>query len=292
MVTPQVLATDLDGTLIPLAGNAQNARDLRELEELLRRTGMQLLYVTGRHLASITAVMSESQLPQPDWIIGDVGTSIYARKLAGHSDVQGVGVDGGEAGSGSTSTPLPSSDGYVLVSEYADHLQALVGEYCVDRLAESLQPVGGLRKQEAQKQSRFKLSYYVDSELLTDTARRVEQRLLDSQAPYSMIASRDPFNGDGLIDLLPRQVTKAYAIGWWAAQHCVAHQSILYAGDSGNDSAVFAAGYLSIVVANAAPEVLQAAQAAHARAGWSDRLFGPPAQATSGVLAGVKHFLG
>ncbi|MEO8268410.1 MAG: HAD-IIB family hydrolase [Aureliella sp.] len=278
-MTPQVLATDLDGTLIPLDGNAQNVNDLIRISEHLSQCGMQMLYVTGRHLASIQGVMQEMSLPQPDWIIGDVGTSIYRREVpkeAGHYIAP--------------ATSSETINSYTLDSSYVSHLHDLVGDFTVDRLAAGLESIGELRRQEPEKQTRFKLSYYVAHVRLSVATQQIEQRVVGMQAPYTVVASRDPFNGDGLIDLLPRKVTKAHAIGWWAEQQSIDRQAILYAGDSGNDSAVFAAGYRSIIVANANSEVLQAAQIAHAKEGWNDRIFAAPAPATSGVLSGLKHY--
>ncbi len=282
-MTPQLLASDLDGTLIPLDGNAQNMEDLPKIRQHLMRAGMDLLFVTGRHLASILAVMDRARLPQPAWIIGDVGTSIYR-----YAPAESARADSSPATSPSTLTASPAN--YPLVDQYAEHLQSILGGFGVAELADQLRSIGGLRPQEEEKQSQFKLSYYVDHDVIADVARRVTQHLLDSSAPYTMVASRDPFTGDGLIDLLPKRVTKAYAINWWAQENSIDRRAILYAGDSGNDAAVFAAGYRSIIVANADAAVLAAARAAHAQAGWSDRLFAAPAPATSGVLAGLQHY--
>jgi hypothetical protein len=51
-ITRYLLASDLDGTLIPLERDAQR---LREVEELVRALAasedLRLAYVTGRHLA-------------------------------------------------------------------------------------------------------------------------------------------------------------------------------------------------------------------------------------------------
>lgn len=282
-MTPQVLATDLDGTLIPLDGNAQNKDDLRKVGEHLAQAKMELLFVTGRHLASILAVMERADLPQPAWIVGDVGTSIY-RYVASASALAE------SSARPSQQTPTASASNYRLVDEYAEHLQSIVGDFGVTELADQLRPIDGLRPQEEEKQSRFKLSYYVEHDVIAEVVRRVAEHLDEASAPYTMVASRDPFTGDRLVDLLPKRVTKAYAINWWAAQNSIDRCAILYAGDSGNDSAVFAAGYRSIIVANADAAVLAAAQAAHAQSGWRDRIFAAPAPATSGVLAGLQHY--
>lgn len=278
-MTPQVLASDLDGTLIPLDGNAQNVIDLPKIGEQLSLADMELLFVTGRHLASILAVMDRAKLPQPAWIIGDVGTSIYRQAAPASAQAD------------ASRMLSPNTSDYRVVNEYAEHLQNILGDFGVAVLAEQLRPIDGLRPQEEEKQSQFKLSYYVDHDVIAEVARRVTQHLLDTSAPYTMVASRDPFTGDGLIDLLPKRVTKAYAINWWAEENSIDRRAILYAGDSGNDAAVFAAGYRSIIVANADASVLAAAQSAHAQAGWSDRIFAAPAPATSGVLAGLLHYI-
>ncbi len=271
---PRVLATDLDGTLIPLAGNARNAADLRELEQELHRSAIQLIFVTGRHLASVAAVIPTACLPIPDWIIADVGTSIYQRV---------------------TARPAESCDDllqqYALSESYAAELGRMVGEFSVERLSNLLSSLTALRLQEPEKQSQFKLSYYVDRGQLADIEKKIASQLQAAQAPYSIVASVDPFNDDGLIDLLPRSVTKAHGIEWWSAQQGIARSQILYAGDSGNDAAAFAAGFCSIVVSNAHPQVLHGAQQAHAEAGWTDRLYAAELPATSGVLAGLKHYL-
>jgi hydroxymethylpyrimidine pyrophosphatase-like HAD family hydrolase len=273
-MTPTVLATDLDGTLIPLQDNPRNVRDLRVLDEQLRQAAMQLIFVTGRHLASVSTVMAQAQLPVPDWIIADVGTSIYQR------------VPSPAEQPGSATVPA-----YTLCASYADELGGIIGQFTVGQLMQALAPIDSLRLQEAEKQTPFKLSYYVDHQHLLAAKQQIQRCLDDAAAPYSMVSSVDPFSGDGLIDLLPRDVTKAYGIQWWAAQQGIKRQQILYAGDSGNDAAVFAAGFRSIVVGNAAEDVRHAAAQAHAQAGWSDLLYTSQLPATSGVLAGLRHFL-
>jgi hydroxymethylpyrimidine pyrophosphatase-like HAD family hydrolase len=74
-----VLATDLDGT--PLAGT-QVAR--RRIRELFSRAmpGAKLVYVTGRGVESIIPLLSDSRLPQPDFIIADVGATVVHGDLS------------------------------------------------------------------------------------------------------------------------------------------------------------------------------------------------------------------
>jgi len=244
------------------------------LDEQLQQAAMQLIFVTGRHLASVLAVMAQAQLPVPDWIIADVGTSVYQR------------ISSPPEQPGAATVPV-----YALCGSYADELQGIIGRFTVRHLMQLLTPIDSLRLQEAEKQTPFKLSYYVDHQHLSVAEQQLQRCLDDAAAPYSMVSSVDPFSGDGLIDLLPRDVTKAYGIQWWAAQQGIKRQQILYAGDSGNDAAVFAAGFQSIVVGNAADDVRRAAVKAHAQAGWSNLRYTAEPPATSGVLAGLRHFL-
>ena len=261
--TVRVLATDLDGTLIPLEGNEQNRRDLETLAEEIRRHQLQLLFVTGRHFQSVADAMVAYGLPRPDWVICDVGTSMYERD---------------------------SNGSYRTVAAYYRNLQQRIASLSIDSLQKQLESLDGLRLQESEKQGEFKLSYYTDSAELTDVVRTVERRLEELDAPYSIISSIDPFTNDGLIDLLPENVSKASALTWWVEHANLPPDALVFAGDSGNDLAALTAGYRAIVVANAPRDVAEAVREAHHRSGWSDRLFLAEREATSGVLDGCRQF--
>ncbi len=263
-LAPSVLASDLDGTLIPLAGNEQNKSDLQTLNDALSQAGMALVFVTGRHLESILDVAEENGLPTPDWIICDVGSGIFQR----HEDTH-----------------------YRRTDAYATHLRSILGEHTVQAMHEELVVVEQLSKQEEEKQTEFKLSYYCATQSLEECTAAIEAILASGDFPFSVISSIDPFEDRGLIDLLPLRVSKAYALQWWCRQAGYEHDQIIYAGDSGNDSAALAAGYRAIVVGNAASSVLAAARAAHRAGNWDDRLYAAQAPATSGVLEGLRYFL-
>jgi HAD superfamily hydrolase (TIGR01484 family) len=219
-----VLASDLDGTLIPLAENPRNLADLAILTELLSQHAVPLAYVTGRHLASVEQARTQYKLPRPDWIICDVGTSIYQLDNEG--------------------PPQP-------VASYQEHLAEFIAALPMPALKELIGSIRELRLQEAEKLGPFKLSYYADAEAVENLVVEIEQLLKKHAAPYSLIASVDPFNGDGLIDLLPRGVSKAHALDWWSDHTNHQRQSIVFAGDSGNDVAALTAGFRAIVVGNA-----------------------------------------
>lgn len=284
---PVMLATDLDGTLIPLDDNAQNRIDLGQIVDELGRAGMTLVFVTGRHLELVEDATRRHGLPHPAWLICDVGTSIY----------RGDGVDesggsdrteGLDRADGDEPEPL---DGLRPSSAYVEHLAEIVDAWDVERLHELLAEVSGLRKQEAEKQGRFKLSYYCDRRERKRVVGEVERRVTGAEAPYRVIESVDPFTDDGLIDLLPVGVSKAYALDWLVSHVGHERDRVVFAGDSGNDLAALTAGYPSIVVGNAATDVVEGARKGHEDAGWSDRLYVAERPATSGVLEGLRHYL-
>jgi hydroxymethylpyrimidine pyrophosphatase-like HAD family hydrolase len=119
----------------------------------------------------------------------------------------------------------------------------------------------------------------------------VGERIAETESPYETIASVDPFTGSGLIDCLPRGVSKDYALGWWVNHLGRSREEIVFAGDSGNDLAALTAGYRSIIVSNADASVTERARELHRSVGWTDRLFVASRPATSGVLEGLRHYL-
>lgn len=262
----RVLATDMDGTFIPLSGNQDNAADLPLLCEQLDQRQLELVYVTGRHYQLVLDAIQTCHLPAPQWLICDVGTSIYRQSRSDSAD-------------------------HELVAAYQDHLAEIVGPFDVQRLANELSDFAALTLQEAAKQGRFKLSFYCPATAIERLTIRLQQRLTQLVAPYRIIASVDPFTGDGLIDFLPTDVSKHHALRWWVDHTGREKSSIVFAGDSGNDVAALTAGYRSIVVANADQAIVDQVSTAHRAAGWQDRLFIAGRPATSGVLQGLLHFL-
>ena len=68
-----VLATDLDGTF--LGGSAAQRRELYDWINA-RRDRVRLIFVTGRDLPFIRELVADGNVPRPDYVIGDVGTTI------------------------------------------------------------------------------------------------------------------------------------------------------------------------------------------------------------------------
>ena len=259
----KVLATDLDGTLIPLSGNEANRTDLQTLQLQLQRQNVMLVFVTGRSFSLVEQAIQESCLPTPGWMICDVGTSIL-KATAGGS--------------------------FEIVSEYANHLATLTKACPVFELIDHMIDRPGLRLQEPEKQGAFKLSVYTDGEALDEQSQTLQTWINKNRLPYAIISSHDPESQLGLIDLLPIGVSKAYALNWWATEHHVRQLDIAFAGDSGNDLAALTAGYRTILVSNAHPGIAEEVRRFYSKADRIERLFRCSQPASSGVLEGLLHF--
>ena len=68
-----LLATDLDGTF--LAGAPEDRLSL--YQTIAAHPDIRLAYVTGRSLEAVLPLLADPTLPQPDYIIADVGASLY-----------------------------------------------------------------------------------------------------------------------------------------------------------------------------------------------------------------------
>lgn len=78
-----VLATDLDGTF--LGGSAADRSRLYNLIER-DRANIGLVFVTGRDPAFIAELCDDTEVPWPDFVIGDVGTTIAVTEPAARTD--------------------------------------------------------------------------------------------------------------------------------------------------------------------------------------------------------------
>ncbi len=101
----------------------------------------------------------------------------------------------------------------------ANQLQSIVGDLGVERFGNSSRASRVWSLQPPEKQGRFKLSYDCDALGLQELTDRLVVDLQRLDAPYRVIASVDPFTGGGLIDLLPRRCSKAYAFELVGDQH-------------------------------------------------------------------------
>ena len=273
MIDRLLLCTDMDRTIIPNGPQAESPGARARFAQLARAPEITLVYVTGRYLALVEQALIAWDLPTPDYLIGDVGTTLYHRR------------DGGW---------LPDAG-----------WREEIGRAWRGRLAADLQPElstvsPALRLQEPAKQNQFKLSYYAphdcDATALCDA---FVDRLDRLGVPANLIWSVDETVPTGLLDVLPPRADKRHAIEYLAQRLGVPLAHCLFAGDSGNDLAVLTSPIPGILVANATAGVRAAAARATATNGNDAALyladgeaapFGMNGNYAAGVLEGIGHF--
>jgi hydroxymethylpyrimidine pyrophosphatase-like HAD family hydrolase len=156
-----------------------------------------------------------------------------------------------------------------------------------------------LQLQEAAKQSRYKLSFYVP--LYTDKHAllpAMQQRLERHRVRASLIWSIDDPAGIALLDVVPESATKFHAIEYLMRREGFTPEYTVFAGDSGNDLPVLSSYLRTILVANATEDVREEALQLSAYHGTSDSLYlakgdfmGMNGNYSAGILEGVAHFL-
>ena len=75
-----IICTDLDRTLMPNGNQVESTQARPRLRQLVTNENIFLAYVSGRHKALVLDAIKEYNLPIPDYVIGDVGTTIYETK--------------------------------------------------------------------------------------------------------------------------------------------------------------------------------------------------------------------
>lgn len=206
-----LLVSDLDGTLLG---------DERALERFAGwydqvKDRVRLAYSSGRFLDSIRASIDDGRLPEPDAIIGGVGTEIFdvaaGRRFIGWPPI------------------TYGWNPYVVRATCALH--------------------GELEEQPQHLVSYYKVSYYgyeLDEAFLSRLAEELAAAGQDVTIVYS--SRRD-------LDILPGDTSKGAAAAFLAERWRIERERVIVAGDSGNDSDMFCQGFRGIVVGNAQAEL-------------------------------------
>lgn len=266
-----LICTDLDRTLIPNGPQSEPKGARAAFARLARSPQVCLAYVSGRHRALVEKAMEHYQLPEPDFVIGDVGTTIY------------------HVGPGREWAHQSGWDEEIS-SDWGGHTHA--------ELKSLLQGIGTLRPQEHSKQNRHKLSYYVPAKIdqgSLDTT--IISRLQSLGIKCNLVWSLDEPRGIGLLDILPASASKCHAIDWLMGDQEFDTSNTVFCGDSGNDMEVLASQIPAVLVANAEAEVKQQASELAAAAGNTDTLYiaqggfaGMNGNYSGGMLEGIAHY--
>jgi len=266
-----LLCTDLDRTLLPNGPQAESSGARDKFRLLSMQPGVSLVYVTGRDRWLVEDAIDEYQLPNPDYVIADVGSTIYETQ---HHDWR-----------------------------HWDRWQREISPDWAgkshDDMHSLFNSIDLLKLQENTKQNTYKLSYYVTLETDHEALMmKMHSILVSNKIRANLIWSIDEFTGTGLLDVLPASANKRHAIEFLMKQLGFDLSNTIFAGDSGNDLAVLTSPIRSVLVANASSDVRDEAKQLALNLGQIDALYfahgdflGMNGNYSAGILEGVAHYL-
>lgn len=271
MNTRLLLCSDLDRTLLPNGQQPESPGARQRFASFVSRPEVTLVYVTGRHRQLVEQAIANYRLPRPDFVIGDVGTTIFE----------------------------VTAKGWQLQQAWQDEITPDWAGLARADISALLDGIKLLRLQEMAKQNLHKVSYYVplyaDHVALLDEVR---QCLAQHDVKASLVWSVDEPAGIGLLDVLPSRANKLHAVEFIMQQCGFSYMDTVFAGDSGNDLPVLASAIPAVLVANASEDIRAAAQQQAAALGHSRQLYlagggllGMNGNYSAGVMEGIVHFI-
>jgi len=271
MTEPLLICTDLDRTLIANGPQPESPGARQHFADMVSRPEITLAYVSGRDRALVIQAITNFCLPIPDFVVADVGTTIYHVGPRQRWDRQ---------------TEWEQE----IAQDWAGHSHA--------DLKQLLQDLPDLRPQEPAKQNEYKLSYYLpqssDCHALSAVIRH---RLEAHDVKANLIWSTDEPAGVGLLDVLPARASKYHALESLMQFHGFSYENTVFCGDSGNDIEVLASPIPAVLVANCMPDVRELARRLADETGFAEQLYiahgdfmGMNGNYSAGMLEGIAHY--
>jgi len=212
---PVILATDLDGTF--LGGNETQRRTL--YDTIRNMPEAVVVFVTGRGFQSIVPLLEDPEIPDPRYIIADVGATV---------------IDGG------TREP---------VGAIQDDIEARWPG--TERVMEVLGDFDFLRYQEVPQERRC--SFLIDENELDRSLPEVIEEIraiVDEELDCDLLLSARQY-----LDVLPRGVSKGRALLDLLEHTGLDQDRVVVAGDTLNDMSLFECDLKGIVVGEAEAEL-------------------------------------
>lgn len=266
-----LVCTDLDRTLVPNGLEPESPDARKWFRRIALLPEITLAYVTGRDKQLVEDGIREYELPIPDFVIADVGSSIYG--CSGHE--------------------------WRLFPGWQTHISRGWKQTTLSDLVQLVDEFPELRLQEESKQKAFKLSYYTPPSAANhkDLQIRLQNRLQENNIAASLTWSLDEAANTGLLDILPVGAGKRNAIEFLMKKNGFHLDSTVFSGDSGNDLPVLISPIPSTLVCNASVEVKQEVQRLARNLGTADSLYlarggfeGMNGNYAAGIVEGVCHY--
>jgi len=265
-----LICSDLDRTLIPNGFQKESANARPVFRQLAENANIYLAYVSGRDKRLMLDAIEEYYLPEPDYAIGDVGTTLYR----------------------------VMNNNWQLSDAWSDEIGKDWEGLNLEELAVFFEDMDDMRLQEPEKQSHYKLSFYTDKHVDQQRLIKHIRIVLDEKGvPANIIWSIDEISNNVLLDIIPTRANKLHAIESLMQHEQYSEDRTVFAGDSGNDLDVLTSGLQAILVKNAMDEVRKRAVETLSLKHMMHRLYFPQGNFcgmngnyAAGVLEGLVHF--
>jgi len=233
MIQPLLICTDLDRTLIPNGEQPESPRARPLFRQLVSSPQITLAYVTGRDQVLVQEAIAEYELPIPNFVIADVGSTIYETK----------------------------NNQWLHLTDWDKQISVDWQYKTQPDLVPFFTNFDQIKLQEITKQGLHKLSYYVSLEAeLEPIIIKIRSKLETEKIQANIIWSIDEKAQIGLLDILPISANKYHAIAYLMKNRNFTLDNTIFSGDSGNDLDVLMSPIKSILVSNATLEMKQKMQ--------------------------------
>jgi sucrose-6F-phosphate phosphohydrolase len=270
MIQPLLICTDLDRTLIPNGEQPESPEARALFRQLVSNPQITLVYVTGRDRVLIQEAIAEYKLPIPNFVIADVGSTIYEIK----------------------------NNQWLRLTDWDEQISVDWQYKTQPDLVSFFVDFDQIKLQEITKQGLHKLSYYVSLEAeLEPIIIKIRSKLETEKIQVNIIWSIDEKTQIGLLDILPLSANKYHAIAYLIKKQNFTLDNTIFSGDSGNDLDVLMSPIKSILVANAHLEVKETIQSEIEQTGLKDSIYIAQGQSSklngnysAGILEGIFHY--
>lgn len=236
----RAIFTDLDQSLVG------NPNDLPHFIEVLRENRKTTTFgiATGRRLNTTLKTLRQYHIPEPDVLITSGGTAIHYN-------------------------PDLTEDIW-----WAQHIDR---RWTPQEVRRVLSGLPGLELQPKLQQSRFKISYFYDSEL-APSVEEINSLLYQEDLAVNVILSFGQY-----LDIVPIRASKGQALRYVADRWGIPLEQILVAGGSGADEDMMRGNTLAAIVANRHHEELSHLMD-------TDRIYYAQQAYALGILEAIEHF--
>ena len=208
----RMLICDIDNTLI---GNQDS---LNQLLERLAHAGRHIGFgvATGRRIDKAKQVLTEWNVPMPDFFITSVGCEIYYGKQLQADQI------------------------------WKRHINY---RWDPEAVCKETMDIPGLKLQPTPEQRIYKVSYFYDPKV-APTVRQIVRYLRQKNIHVNAIYTHKMF-----LDFLPVRASKGAALRYFADKWGIPVDRVLVATDTGNDPKMLSGETLGVVVGNHSPEL-------------------------------------